>query len=365
MNRRQLLRHTAMAAAAFAISRDSFARKAEQTIAGYNTAGIIKLSSNENPHGPSPAAREAMTNAVINSNRYPWETTNRLREKIGAGFGLKAQNVLIGAGSSELLGVASVWAALKKGNAVAADPTFRLWMPAARRLGLPIQLVPLTAGKKTDLQRMRDASGEDTRMIYICNPANPTGTIIPASELEQFIKDTPAHCMILLDEAYTEFCDEPSMAKLVDSFPNLVVAKTFSKIYGLAGARIGYMLAHPETIQALSDLMAWSNAGAGTVALAGAMASFGDEKFIQYCRTQNDQAKKIFYEALEKKGMKYIPSSTSFVYFNTDAFAGDLKSYLESKNIIGVRSFEEGSSWRRLSIGTIAEMQEVARHLNG
>ena len=107
-------------------------------------ADIIKLGSNENPHGPSPAARKAMMDAVVGSNRYPWDVTLKLREKIAGLYGLSAKHVMIGAGSSELLGVASTWAALKKGNAVAPDPTFRLWMPAARRLGIDIRLVPLT-----------------------------------------------------------------------------------------------------------------------------------------------------------------------------------------------------------------------------
>ncbi len=121
--------------------------------------------------------------------------------------------MVIGAGSSELLGVVCLMAALQKGNAVAPDPTFRLWMPAARKTGLPIKLVPLTPGKVTDLQKMKEAIDANTKLVYICNPANPTGTIIPAAEVESFIKEIAPKAIILLDEAYTEFSDEPSMAK--------------------------------------------------------------------------------------------------------------------------------------------------------
>ena len=231
MQRRELLKQSTLAIAAFTFSRDLFSREVEKKIINSGFADFIKLSSNENPHGPSPMAKKAMMEAVNSSNRYPWEVTSRLREKIGATFSLSMNHVAIGAGSSELLGVVSVMAALQKGNAVAPDPTFRLWMPAAKKTGLSIKLVSLTPGKETDLQKMKDSIDADTKMVYLCNPANPTGTIIPANELETFIKDIAPKCIILLDEAYTEFSDEPSMAKLVNDYPNIVVSKTFSKIY--------------------------------------------------------------------------------------------------------------------------------------
>ncbi|MFZ9388290.1 MAG: pyridoxal phosphate-dependent aminotransferase, partial [Chitinophagaceae bacterium] len=244
-SRRQWLKQTALAAGAFSLSRDLFAREAFRNPRLEWTPGIIKLSSNENPHGPGSLARKAMAEAIASSNRYPWDVTTQLREKIGAQTGHTKNHITIGAGSSELLGVVSAWAAMQKGNAVAPDPTFRLWIPAARKLGLNIKLVKLTADKKTDLQKMKDAMDSETRMVYICNPGNPTGTVIPAPELEAFIKEIAPRAIILLDEAYTEFSDEPSMAKWVDQYPNLIIAKTFSKIYGMAGARVGYALANP------------------------------------------------------------------------------------------------------------------------
>lgn len=363
MERRQVLKQTALAMAAFAFTRDAYAKEAiEKMIAG-DYEGIIKLSSNENPHGPSPLARKAMMDAVNGSNRYPWDTTTQLREKIAALTGHTKDNIVIGAGSSELLGVISTWAALQKGNAVAPDPTFRLWIPAAKRTGLSINLVPLTAGKVTDLQRLKDTMNRDTKMVYICNPNNPTGTVLPANELEAFIKEIAPKAIILLDEAYTEFSNEPSMAKLVNDYPNLVIAKTFSKIYGMAGARVGYVLAHQQTIRQLNELQPWANAGASAVSLAGALASLSDKDFITFCKQENEKAKNIFYTALEKGGMKYIPSHTSFVYFDSTNFGKDVRTLLESKQIFGARTFEEGTKWLRLSIGTVPEMQKVAEAL--
>ncbi len=364
MDRRQLLKQSAFAVAAFAFSRDAFSREAEKIISVNGLADFIKLSSNENPHGPSPLSRKAMAAAVNGSNRYQWEVTTQLREKIASLYGLTKEHVVIGAGSSELLGITSLYAALQKGNAVAPDPIFKLWMPAARKVGLPIKLVPLTTGKITDLQRIKDALDASTKMVYLCNPANPTGTVIPATELEAFIKDVAPKCIILLDEAYTEFSDEPSMAKWVNDYPNLVVAKTFSKIYGMAGARVGFALAHPQTIKQLNDLQPWANAGASAVSLAGALASLDDKEFTSFCKKENQKARKIFYASLDKAGMHYIPSHTSFVYFDSSTYSKDVQKLLEEHQIIGARTFEEGSKWLRLSVGTAEEMQQVAAVLN-
>lgn len=360
MQRRDLIKQTALTLAAFTLSRDLFAAEAAQNFQLPNTDKIIKLSSNENPHGPSPMAVKEMSKAVAGSNRYPWDITTKLREQIAALTGHTKEHITIGAGSSELLGVVSIWAALQNGNAVAPDPTFRLWMPAARNAGLDIKLVPLTAKKETDLQRMKDAMNAQTKMVYLCNPGNPTGTIIPAAELEAFIKEIAPKAIILLDEAYTEFSNEPSMAHLVNDYPNLVIAKTFSKVYGMAGARVGYALAHPSTIKKLTDLQPWPNAGASAVAVAGALAALQDDAFIRFCKRENALAKAIFYKALEQQGIPYIPSHTSFVYFDTGTYKKDFKALLEANGIIGARTFEEGTKWLRLSIGTQDEMKKVA-----
>lgn len=360
MHRRELLKQSALAMAAFGFGRDIFAAGAGNSVYGGNTADIIKLSSNENPYGPSPQARKAMSEAVNGCNRYPWETTTLLREKISTTYQLAKENVIIGAGSSELLGLASVLAALKKGNIVAPDPTFRLWMPAAKKIGAPVKLVPLTQQKAIDLQRIKEAIDANTRMVYICNPNNPTGTVLPPNELEAFIKEVAPSVIILLDEAYTEFEDTKSVAHLVNEHPNLIVAKTFSKIYGMAGARVGYALAHANTIQQLNDLQPWANAGAGGISLAGAIASLEDISFVAMCKKENGKARSVFYKALDHNGIPYIPSATSFVYFDTSKYPKDFKAVLEAKNIIGARSFEENSKWLRLSVGTIKEMEQVA-----
>ena len=363
MLRRELIKKTALAATAFAFSRDLFANVFNETVNQYDPETIIKLGSNENPHGPGTAAKKAMIDAVAGSNRYPWDVTTVLREKIGKQFNLKKENVVIGAGSSELLGVVSTWAALQKGTVLSPDPTFRLWIPAAKRLGLEVNLLPLAGDKSINLNAVSNAIDSKTKLIYICNPNNPTGTIIPAKTLENFIRNTPKQSIILLDEAYTEFCDEPSMAYLVNEYPNLVVAKTFSKACGMAGARVGYVLAHSDTAKQLTDLQPWANAGASAVSLAGAVATIDDTSFIEFCKQENMKARQVFCNALNEHKIPFIKSHTSFVYFDTTNYSKDFKSVLEANRIFGARTFEGGTKWLRLSVGTVSEMQAVAKAL--
>lgn len=363
MQRRQLLRQTALAVSAFSLSRELFAMTpAERRWVedrGIPPADLIKLSSNENPHGPSPLARKAMADAVNISNRYQWDMNGVLRERIGALTGHTKDHVILGAGSSELLGLACTWAALRKGNVVASEPTFKLWMTASRRIGLQTKLVPLTATKHNDLQRLADTMDADTRMVYLCNPNNPTGTTATKAELEDFVRKVAKDRILLMDEAYTEYYDSPSVSHLVNEFPNLLIAKTFSKVFGMAGARVGYVLAQPDTIKKLSECSAWANAGPSAVSMTGAMAALTDADFVKLVKRENHKAKELFCQGLEKAGIPYIPSVTSFVYFDNQPYAKKIPELLATANIIGARAFEDKSSWLRLSVGTVPEMQKV------
>jgi histidinol-phosphate aminotransferase len=366
MERRQLLKKSAFAVAAFAFSKDLFASEAERGIQksfeGSN-GGIIKLSSNENPHGPAESAKKAMIDAVIISNRYQFDTNAQLREAIGKLTGHNKDNILLGAGSSELLGVVTSWTAYKKGNIVASEPTFKVWLPAARKLGLPTKLVPLTATKHNDLNALASNIDTDTKMVYLCNPNNPTGTVSPQNELEAFVKTVTSKTILLMDEAYTDYYDSPSMAHMVNENPNLIIAKTFSKTYGMAGARVGYILSHPDTIKELSSFMAWANAGPSAVSMKGALGVINDTAFVDYVKGENIKAKAILYKGFNDLGIKYIESFTSFVYFDTKTYPKNVPAVLQANNIIGARSFEDNSTWLRISIGTVQEMTKVVEAL--
>jgi histidinol-phosphate aminotransferase len=367
MQRRQLLKQSAFAIASFSLSRELFAN-ATITNLDINSStlnistvlsNMIRLGSNENPYGPSALAKQAMIDAVGISNRYQWDMNALLKTEIAKMTGHTKDHVALGAGSSELLGVVSLWAAYKKGNVVASEPTFKLWMPAARRMGLPTKLVPLTSTKHNDLNGLMNAMDQETKMVYLCNPNNPTGTVSPTSDLENFIKKVASTTIVLLDEAYTDYYDTPSMSKMIDTYPNLVIAKTFSKTFGMAGARVGYVLAHPNTIKALNEFQAWANAGPSAVSMQGALAVIKDKEFVNYCKQENIKAKDILYQGFDALGIKRIKSFTSFVYFDTATYKKDIPVLLLANQITGARSFEENSSWLRISIGTVAEMEKV------
>jgi len=368
MNRRELIRNAALAMGAFSTAPLSLAAN-ELYLSASDTnlflpGNMIKLSANENPHGPSPMAKKAMFDAVAGSNRYQWELNGTLREMIGKISGHTKDQVILGAGSSELLGLVTLWAAQQKGNIVASDPTFQLWMPAARKMGLPVHLVPVTPKKENDLPALLAAITGETRMVYLCNPNNPTGTVSPQKELENFIKKVPANCIILLDEAYTDYYDSPSMLHLVNEFPNLVIAKTFSKVYGMAGARLGYVVSAASNIQQLMQLQAWANAGPSFVSMQGGIASLQDKDFVAYCKAENIKAKDIFYRGLDQLKIPYIPSYTSFVYFDGAASKKEIPAALQAAGIVGARTFEKNSTWLRLSIGTVDEMKQVVAALS-
>ncbi len=363
LDRRHWLRQSGLALAGMAFAGNSFGRN--QSAFGWDedTNDIIRIGSNENPYGPSPMAREAMIKAVETSNRYPWEVTTQLREKIGKQYGLTSAHVLMGAGSSELLGVTAALAAQKPGNAVAAFPTFRLWFTAAEHFGLKIKSIPCTPDKKHNLQDMLNAMDAETRMVYIVNPHNPTGTVVPAADLQAFIERMSEKAIVLLDEAYTEYSDEPSLGRMVATNTNLIVAKTFSKIYGLAGARAGFVLAHPETITKMASFMPWANAGTSAVSLAGAMASMDDHAFTKMTRTKTDEVRQMLNAEMKKLGIPATDSTTSFIYYDTSSLKTDLAKACEAAGIQGVRTFEQGTAWRRTSIGTMQEMEKFVQVL--
>jgi histidinol-phosphate aminotransferase len=354
LERREWIRRAALVAGGLTLSNRMLARD-------YNfqdPSPIIRLHANENPYGPSPMARKAMADAIVSSNAYPWEVTTQLREKIAAGLGLTKENVLMGAGSSEILGIVAQYAALEKGNAIAADPTFGIWFTSAQRSGLDIIKIPLTADKKHDLQRMKEAINVKTRLVYICNPNNPTGTVLHSADIRSFINLVSKDKLVLLDEAYTEYSDEPSLAEMVKDNPNLIIAKTFSKIYGLAGARIGYALANVSTIQKLNELQPWANAGASAVSLAGALASMDDSNFLRMSKEKNSEVRAITASVFKELNIRYIPSHTNFMYYSLSNQKSDLLAALPANNIRGGRITEEEGKWSRISIGTAADMNK-------
>lgn len=359
-NRRMWLKQSGLALAGLTLGSKSI-KALGKTLDSTPPDDIIRLTSNENPYGPSPMARKAMNNAILRSNRYPWDDTTKLREKIGRRFNLTVDHVIIGAGSSELLGLVGQYVAKDKSHFVAPDNTFRIWRRAALDLGATMTRTDLTPDKKYDLAAMEKAITPNTRLLYVCNPNNPTGTIVDAAALKIFITEMSRKYMVAIDEAYLEFSDQPSMAGFVSSNKNVIVLKTFSKLFGLAGARIGYALAHPDTIKLFNSMQPWPNAGSSATAVAAASASLDDHDFFKMVVQKNQAEKNKLYSLYQSLNMPYIESHTNFVYYSVAAYKGEWQKELEKRNLLCGGITEEKEKWTRITVGTETEMAAYSK----
>src|SRR5213083_2295871 len=262
------------AGAAAAVVRPplSFAKPTQSVATPLAEGGIVRLSANENPYGPSPKAFQAITDSFGLACRYPDEHNNVLIDKLAKLNGVNHDQILLGDGSGEILKLcAETFTGPKSGKLVAADPTFEAILNNATANGAEVVKVPLNSSFAHDLLKMLAAAKEG--LIYVCNPNNPTASITPKGELRDFIARTPGETMILVDEAYFHYADSPdyeSVIPLIKDHPNLIVARTFSKIYGMAGLRCGYAVAQPETITQLSSHQSWDSVNIMAVAAAGA-----------------------------------------------------------------------------------------------
>lgn len=317
----------------------------------------INLNSNENPYGPSPLARAAMAKSINSSNRYNWQLTSDLVEALAKKNKVTADNILIGAGSTEIIDLVVRFSASTTGNLVTATPSYDNWLSTARKLGLQVIKVPLNANKELNLEAMLQAINSDTRLVYVCNPNNPTGTICERNALVNFIKEASKKAIVLVDEAYLDFCKEQSLGPLVVGNKNLIVAKTFSKLHGLAGARIGYAIGDAATLEQLGALQSWVSGSISVVSATAALASLTDEKFMAETSSLNEQVKKYTVGQLERLNLRCIPSHSNFVYFSLANYKQDYFQKLSSNNVIGTRIYEEAGQWTRITIGTREEME--------
>ncbi len=329
----------------------------------FSPVNPIWLNSNENAYGPSPLARKAMMDSYKNSNRYPDDYIPLLKKKIAEHWNVGTENILLGAGSSDIIGLACHHVAKTKGHVITAEPSYRVWNNQASSLGLSFKQIPLNEEKKTDLTKMVASVDNETRMIYICNPNNPTGTFAEISELKDYASAASEKTFVFIDEAYTEYADLPSLAALAVKSPNIIVAKTFSKVYGLAGARVGYAIAYPDTIKSLSRYQPWPDAGVSIVSCTAAMASLDDKEFVKQCREKAKKARELCYECFKKLLLDYISSSTNFILFNIDKIKGDFTGLMQAKNIYVQFREHFNGRWCRVSMGTIEEMQQFCNAL--
>jgi histidinol-phosphate aminotransferase len=346
------------AAAAVVRPRLSFAKPTQSTATSLTAGGnIVRLSSNENPYGPCPKALQAMTDSFGLACRYPDEHNNVLIDKLATLNNVDRSQILLGDGSGEILKLcAEIFTGPQNGKLVAADPTFEAILKHASANGAEVVKVPLTNTFAHDPPKMLAAAKGG--LIYVCNPNNPTASITPKDELRDFITKTPRETMILVDEAYFHFADSPdyeTVIPLVKDHPNLIVSRTFSKIYGMAGLRCGYCVAQKETIERMRRNQMWDSVNC--MALAAATASLDDLDHVPNGQRLNKEAKTFTTSELEKMGYKIIPSQANFIMFDCKRPVVPLIKAMKEQNVHVGRLFPTLPNHMRLTIGKKAEME--------
>jgi len=318
----------------------------------------VLLNSNENPYGPAASALDAMTKSESVAARYPDAAEESLTATIARLHGVTPERIVLGCGSGEVLQMADM-AFLGPGKkVVVAEPTFEAVLGYAKVTKAEPVKVPLTADFRHDLPRMAAACDAGTGLVYVCNPNNPTGTIVTRDEFTLFLERVPRTVAILVDEAYHHFVDDPRYASAldwIDKAPNVVVVRTFSKVYGMAGMRLGYAVASKENAEALRAHAAWSNANAAV--LAAALASLAETDHVPRQRSINRETRDWLCRELERDGRRYIPSHANFVMIDAGGDVAPLIESFRQRRIFVGRKFPSLSNWLRVSMGTKPEMQ--------
>ncbi len=336
----------------------SFAKPSQYAVTPLTQGGnIIRLSANENPYGPSPKALEAITNSFGLACRYPDEHNNVLIDKLAKLNGVNHDQILLGDGSSEILKLcAETFTGKEQGNLTVADPTFEAILEQAKINGAEVMKIPLTSTFAHDLPKMLAAAKQG--LIYVCNPNNPTASITPKEDLRDFIAKTPRETTVLVDEAYFHYADSPdyeSVIPLVKDYQNLVVARTFSKVYGMAGLRCGYCVAQPDTIKRMRPHQMWDSVNC--MALAAATASLDDSDQVTNGQRSNREAKTFTTSELDKMGYKTIPSQANFIMFDCKRPVVPIIQAMKQRNVQVGRLFPALPNHMRVTIGKKSEME--------
>jgi histidinol-phosphate aminotransferase len=322
--------------------------------------GVITLRFNENPYGPSPGALKAAAEAAVMGAYYPGAIETDLLRVIARRNGLGLENMVLSSGSNEALQAALVaWG--KKGRILLPELTYSDHLDYARRMGVELVRVPLREDMSIDLEAIAAAVDDSISLVYICNPNNPTGMTLDGGMLRDFCRMIGNRAVVLVDEAYIELTDNPeytSVVDLVSEEQNVVVMRTFSKIFGMAGLRVGYGMARPDLAQVIAGhVMAWPNG----VGLAAALASYADEEFINFSRAKIFAGREMVNETFRKNGIEPLPSQTNFVYADIGRNATEFRKLMAARNILVRGSFEHYPNYLRISMGKLEDLEVFDR----
>ena len=319
---------------------------------------VVILSANENAYGMFPSAAAVAAEALRFANRYPFRAQDELQQKIAAYNKVSAKQVLIGNGSSEVLAMATRAFTGPGRKLIASVPTFEQPGRYARDHGAQVVEIPLTATYAHDLEAMLARTGNDTGLIYICNPNNPTASLTPRRDIEAFVAKLPANTYVLIDEAYHHFATEsPDYVSFIEKpldDPRVIVARTFSKVYGMAGLRLGYSVAAESTSEKLRRYQESDNGN--VIALLAGLASLNDERTLQAAVARNAADRAAFQRDCATRRIKVIPSYANFAMIETGRPVRDVIGHFRRLNVSIGRPFPRMEQFARVSFGRPADM---------
>ncbi len=323
-----------------------------------SSATIVRLSSNENPYGPAPAALKAMTDGFSLAWRYPDEYADMLAEELSRLHAVPLDQVLLGDGSGEILKLSAASFTSKDRKLVIPNPTFEAVARHAAVAQAEVVKIDLTSDYRHDLQKML-AAANGAGLVYICNPNNPTASITPKNEIAQFLAKLSPATIVLVDEAYHHYVeskDYESVIPLVKQYPNLIVARTFSKIYGMAGLRCGYCVTQRTNITAMRSHQIWDSVN--IMALVAALASLKDPDHINRGRALNTEVKKKVCAELDTLGYRYIPSHANFMMIDLRREVRLVIDAMRNRGVEVGRLFPALPNFMRVTIGTGPQMTQ-------
>jgi len=359
INRRSWLQLSALGGIATTLSPlESLGKTSQIEISETPLYDYAKLNSNENPFGPSKKVRQAMIDAFDMGCRYPYQRMNELAKMIAKKEGVSRDHIVMAAGSTEGLKATGLTYGVNGGEIITADPVYKSLISYAEQFGAFINKVQLTKDMGHDLEEMERRVTNKTSLVFLCNPNNPTGTLIPKKELLDFCNTVSDRTIVFSDEAYYDYITEPnypSMVELVKQGKNVIVSRTFSKVYALAGLRVGYLVARPDIAQRVrKNVMAKSN----MMAVTAAIASMDDNTFYEMSLVKNHEAKQYIYKTLDELKLRYVPSHTNFVFFHTGREISELIPQMRAQNVAIGRPFPPLNDWCRISTGKMEDVRK-------
>lgn len=360
IHRRELLRQIGTAAAAAAVLPPVLESAPVATDSGEK---LVRLNRNESAYGPSEKAKAAYQEALTEVNRYPGEEVENLRAAVAASHDVASENITLGCGATEIMRMAAE-AFLGPGKAlVTASPAFEFIAQAARLVGAEVRSVPLTREYAHDLGAMLARADGTTGLIYICNPFNPTGTLTPEADLEALLRKVPPSVTVLVDEAYHEYVaptsSYASWASRAAAHPHLIVTRTFSKVYGLAGLRVGYAISSAETAKRLAARRLPMEVSG--VAARVTLAALADTAYTKKIAATNANDRQEFFNQVNARMLRCMDSQTNFVMMRTGSTGKEVAEMLRGKGVLVSFGFAAFERHIRVSLGLPEDMEAFWR----